>query len=148
MTHICVSKLTIISSANGLSPDRRQAIISINDGILLIEPIGTNFSEILIEIHTFSLKKIDLNISSGKRRTSCLGLNVLTRKFHSDAHMRDYHVSVECTLYFVIVGNYRSRRVMQIIPQKRFRIPQNARDKHLDIHTFHQNVNPLYAFLV
>ena len=64
---------------------------------------------------------------------------------------RNWHrfiASVECTLYFVIVGNYRSRRAMQIIPQKRFRIPQNARDKHLDIHTFNQNVNLLYAFLV
>ena len=28
-----------------------------NAGILLIGPLGTNFSEILIEIHTFSLKK-------------------------------------------------------------------------------------------
>ena len=27
VTHICVSKLTIIGSDNGLSPDRRQAII-------------------------------------------------------------------------------------------------------------------------
>ena len=27
VTHICVSKLTIVGSDNGLSPDRRQAII-------------------------------------------------------------------------------------------------------------------------
>ena len=31
VTHICVSKLTIIGSDNGLSPDRRQAIIWTND---------------------------------------------------------------------------------------------------------------------
>ena len=48
VTHICVSKLTIIGSDNGLSPGRRQAIIWTNAGILLIGPIGTNFSEILI----------------------------------------------------------------------------------------------------
>ena len=36
VTHICVGKLTIIGSDNGLSPDRRQAIIWTNDGILLI----------------------------------------------------------------------------------------------------------------
>ena len=30
VTHICVSKLTIIGSDNGLSPDRRQAIIWTN----------------------------------------------------------------------------------------------------------------------
>ena len=50
MTHICVSKLTIIGSDNGLSPGRRQAIIWTNAGILLIWPLGTNFSEISIEI--------------------------------------------------------------------------------------------------
>ena len=50
VTHICVGKLTMISSDNGLSPDRRQAIILTNAGILLIGPLGTNFSEILIEI--------------------------------------------------------------------------------------------------
>ena len=46
VTHICVSKLASIGSDNGLSPGRRQAIIWTNDGILLIEPLGTNFSEI------------------------------------------------------------------------------------------------------
>ena len=50
VTHICVSKLTIIASDNGLSPGRRQAIIWTNAGILLIGPLGTNFSEISIEI--------------------------------------------------------------------------------------------------
>ena len=52
MTHICVGKLTIIGSDNGLSPERRQAIIWTNAGILLISPLGTNFGEILIEIQT------------------------------------------------------------------------------------------------
>ena len=37
--------------------DRRQAIIWTNAGILLVGPLRTNFSEILIEIHAFSLKK-------------------------------------------------------------------------------------------
>ena len=48
VTHICVDNLTIIGSDNGLSPDRRQAIIWTNAGILLIGPLGTNLSEILI----------------------------------------------------------------------------------------------------
>ena len=77
VTHICVSNLTIIGSDNGLSPGRRQAIIWTNAGILLIGPLGTNFSEMLIEIHTFSFKKIHLKMSSGKWRPFCLGLNVL-----------------------------------------------------------------------
>ena len=54
----CVGELTIIGSDNGLSPGRRQAIIWTNAGILSTGPLGTNFSEILIEIYTFSLKKI------------------------------------------------------------------------------------------
>ena len=76
--HICFSKLTIIGSDNGLSPGRRQAIIWTNAGILLIEPLGTNFNEILIEIHTFSLKKMQLNMSSAKWPPFCLGPNVWT----------------------------------------------------------------------
>ena len=72
VTHICVGKLTIIGSDNGLSPGRRQAIIWTNAGILLIWTLETNFSEILIKIHTFSFKKM----SSAKWRPFCLGLNV------------------------------------------------------------------------
>ena len=76
VTQNCVGDLTIISYDNGLSPERRQAIIWTNAGILLIGPLVTNFSEILIEIHTFSFKKTHLKISSGKWRPFCLGLNV------------------------------------------------------------------------
>ena len=47
----------------------RQAIIWTNGGTLLIERLVTNFSEILIEIYTFTFKKIV---------SFCLGLNVLT----------------------------------------------------------------------
>ena len=50
--HICMSKLTIIGSDNGLPPGRRQAIIWTNAKLLLIGPLGTNFIEILIEIQT------------------------------------------------------------------------------------------------
>ena len=57
VTHICVGKLTIIGSNNGLSPERRQAIIWTNAGILLIGPLGTNFSENLIEIQIFSFEE-------------------------------------------------------------------------------------------
>ena len=78
MTHICVGKLTIIGSDNGLSPERHQAIIWTNAGILSIRTLGTNFSEILSEIHKFSFTKIHFKMSSGKWRPSCLGLNVLT----------------------------------------------------------------------
>ena len=55
--HICVSKLTIIGSDNGLSPGRRQAIIWTNAEILWIGPLGTSLNEILIEIHIFHSRK-------------------------------------------------------------------------------------------
>ena len=79
VTHICVGKLTIIGSDNGLSPERRQAIIWTNAGILLIEPLRTNFIEILIEIQTFSMKKIRFKMSSAKCSFR-LSLNVLKYK--------------------------------------------------------------------
>ena len=90
MTHICVSKLTIIGSDNGLSPGRRQAIIWTNVGILLIRTLGTNFSEILGEIHSFSISKMHLKMTSAKWRLFGLGLNELRGYFNS-------HVSTYCT---------------------------------------------------
>ena len=75
--HICVSKIISIGSDNGMSPGRRQAIIWTNDWILSIGPLGTNFSEIWIEVHTFSFKKMLLKMSSGKCRQWCPGLSVL-----------------------------------------------------------------------
>ena len=84
VTHICVSKLTTIGSDNGLSPGRRQAIIWINDGILLIQTLGTNFSEILSEIHSFSFKEMHLKMSSAKWRLFHLGLNELMRRLCTD----------------------------------------------------------------
>ena len=88
VTHICVGKLTITGSDNGLSPGRRQAIIWTNAGISLIGPLGTNFSEILIGIQTFSFKKMHLKMSSAKWCPFCLGLNELMYK---DAHGMSDH---------------------------------------------------------
>ena len=75
--HICIGNLIIIGSDNGLSPSRRQAIIWTNVGILLTGPLGTNFSEISIEILIFSFKKMHLKASSAKWQPFCLNLNVL-----------------------------------------------------------------------
>ena len=48
-----------------------------------VEPVwlGTNFNEILIEIHINSFKKIHLKMSSGKWRPSYLGLNMLNTSY-------------------------------------------------------------------
>ena len=77
VTPICVGEIIIIGSHNGLSPDRRQAIIWTNAGLLSIEPLRTYFSENLIKVQPFSLKKMHVKMSSAKWRPSCLGLNVL-----------------------------------------------------------------------
>ena len=85
MMHMCVGKLTIIGTDNGLSPGRRQAIIWTNAGYLLIWPLGTYFNEILNGIQTFSFKKMHSKMLSAKWGPFCLGLNVLTHGRLGDA---------------------------------------------------------------
>ena len=62
VTHIYVNKQTIIGSNNGLSPGRHQAIIWTYAWILLIAPLGTNFTERSSKIHIFSFKKMHFKI--------------------------------------------------------------------------------------
>ena len=104
VTHICVGKLTIIGSDNGLSPERRQVIIWTNAGILLIGPLGTNFSEILIEIQTFSLTKIRLKMSSAKWRLFGLGLNELSDMCSEASRLNNHSShSVIWLVFFVML---------------------------------------------
>ena len=77
LTHICVSKRIVIGSDSGLLAGRHQAIIWTNAGILSIEPLETNFSEIFIKIIIVSFKKMHLKVLSAIRWPFCLGLNVL-----------------------------------------------------------------------
>ena len=102
VTHICVNRLTITGSDNGLSPGRRQAIIWTNAGILLIRTLGTNFRVILGEIHSFSFKKMHLKMSSAKGRLFSLGLNELNHgkiwTCHGVFNSLTYRKSVSKTL--------------------------------------------------
>ena len=95
VTHICVGKLTITSSDKGLLPRRRQAIIWTNAGILLIGPLGTNFSDISRDIQSFSFKKMHLKMPSAKWRPFCFGPNVLnwhmTCISHNEIGGMSYH---------------------------------------------------------
>ena len=88
-----LSKLNIIGSDNDLSPVCRQAIIWTNAGILLIGPLGTHFSEMLIEIYTFSFKKMQVKMLSVKRQPFCLGLNVLNRMNCTICHKAIFHTT-------------------------------------------------------
>ena len=71
--HICVGLRVSISSGNGLSPVRCQAITWTNADLLSIGPLGTNFSEIQIEIENISFMKMHVKMSSSKWRTFCYG---------------------------------------------------------------------------
>ena len=75
--HICISKLTIIGSNNGLSPGWRPAGIWTSAGILFVGPLGTNFSEILIENLYIFIKENPFENVIWKWRPYCLGLNEL-----------------------------------------------------------------------
>ena len=61
---------------------RLHAIIWIKAGILSIGPLGTNFSEILFTIQTFSLKKMHLKMSSVKWQLFCL-ISIYDDKAHT-----------------------------------------------------------------
>ena len=74
---MCITKIIIIGSDNGLVPGRHKAIIWTNDGILLIRPLGINISVILIQINIFSFKKMHLKTLSAKWHLLDLGLNEL-----------------------------------------------------------------------
>ena len=80
MTHICVGKLTIIGSDNGLAPSWRQVIIWTSACILLIGSLGTNINGILIRIQNSNIFiiKMHLKMSSAKWRPFCIGPHVLT----------------------------------------------------------------------
>ena len=93
VTHICVSKLIIIGSDNGLSPRRRQAIIWTNAGILLIRTLGKNPWNLYQNSYIF-IPEMYVQISSGKWRPLRLGLNVLkSSQFSGDLTRQDSHVS-------------------------------------------------------
>ena len=114
VTPICVSKLAIISSDNGLSPGRRHAIIWTNVGILLIRPLGTNFSEILIGIQMFSFKKMYLKISSAKWRLSITILRaLLALARYREVSLVDYQVDVGHSN--MCISNMQTRRLLHVI---------------------------------
>ena len=110
LTHICVSRITNIGSDNGLSLGRHQTTIWTNVGILLIRTLGTNFSEILSEIHTFSFKKMHLKMSSAKWRPFCLDLNVLNR--WCQALTIDH---MECAVLQIFRNEYQTRNSLKTI---------------------------------
>ena len=82
VTHICVSKLTIIGSDNGLLPGRHQAIIWTKAGIWSIEPLGTNFnrnSNIFIQENAF--ESVVCEMAAMLSRPQCVNHTIITSIF-------------------------------------------------------------------
>ena len=79
-----------------------QAIIWTNAGILLIWPLATNFSEILIEINTFSLKKRHLKMSSEKWRP------FVSASMCWDQHLKGCHAGLGSIPFFQFNSNSNS----------------------------------------
>ena len=59
---------------------RLAGAIPLAEPMLLIEPLGANASDIAIEIHTFSFKKMHLKMSSGIYPSFCLGVKLLNSR--------------------------------------------------------------------
>ena len=83
---ICISKLTIIGSDNGLSPGRHQAIIWTKAGMLLNGPLATNFSESLIQNSQIFIQEYAFESVVYKWWLFCLGLNVLNSSRSTDVN--------------------------------------------------------------
>ena len=99
---VTFTRWNFIVSDNGLSPGWRQAIIWTNAGISLIGPLGTNFSEIAIEILTFPFKKMRSKVSSAKWRPFRFGHNVLINADPIDHQSRH---QVKCSSKCIKKGN-------------------------------------------
>ena len=112
-TQLSVGKLIIIGSYNGLSPDRRQAIIWTNARFIVNWTLANTFQWKFIQIQQFSLKKMHVKMSSAKWSPSCLGLNVSSVSGES----------VACQHKVI----YRRKTNFQII-QTRSWNPQNTMD--------------------
>ena len=70
---------------------RRQAIIWTSAAILLIWPLGTNSSEILIGIQTFSFKKNPFENVVCEMASICLDLDVLIKIIYKHKWQRILH---------------------------------------------------------
>ena len=142
-THICVGKLTIIGSDNGLSPGRRQAIIWTNAGIFLIGPLGTNFSEILIRIQTFSFRKMHLKISSAKWRPFCLGLNELIQRAKGFCRNVEFWANISFTIVHFLLWKFLKLQSSFLFPPPQFYFLSGGFLNHQPVSSFNTSHFPL-----
>ena len=95
---MCLSKLTIIASDNGLSPGRCHAIIRINAGILLIGALRNIFQWNLTRNSHILIHEMLLKLSSAEWRPFRHGLNVLSNYIHIklwNVITHSFHISLQ-----------------------------------------------------
>ena len=95
--HICVNKLAIIGSDNGLSPGRRQAIIWTNAGILLIGPHGNRLQwnlnrNLCIFIQKNAFENVIWKLVAILSRPQCVNTHECWRLIVT-SYTREYHRS-------------------------------------------------------
>ena len=78
VTHICVGKLIILGSDYGLSPGRTAPSHYLNQWWDIVNWTLGNKLQRNINRNSHIFEKMQLKMSSGKWRPSCLGLNVLS----------------------------------------------------------------------
>ena len=123
--HICISKLTIIGSDNGLFPGWWQAIIWTNAGILLTGPLEPNFSEILnrnsyIFIQENAFENIIWKMTAILSRSQCVnisqpeqnGWNFADYIFESIFMNENYCILSEMSLKLVLKGPVTDKLVL------------------------------------
>ena len=110
-----------------------------NAGILLIERLGTNFSEILIGIQIFSFNKMRLKMSSVKWRPFCLGLNVLNTWINVT---RQWEIPT-----FLIPGQWSNDTRVHNIKTRGLNWCINSSLSYLECSTFHEICAQFYCVL-
>ena len=106
VTHICVGNLTIIGSENGLLPDRRQAIIWANAGILLIRPQWNcnRYSNIFIQEK--ASENIVCEMASIWSRPQCVNIIVIFRYWGVGGGWWGFEQKCVIRLYVNIKGSF------------------------------------------
>ena len=117
-------------------------LVGTNAGILLIGPLGTNFSEILIGIQAFSFKKMHVKMSSAKWRPFCLGLNVLNQFLEA---LSETLLAWSKELQTLLLYNFMWKHVCDYtsIKTRLYFIPNNSSYKQPEI-TFLLSPIPLF----
>ena len=118
MTHICVSKLTITGSDNGLLPGGRQAIIWTNAGILLIRNLRNKLQWNLkqnscIFIQENAFENVVCEMASILFRPQCVNLWDFMRYMDT---VQEHYQFIVLSKEMNIIRGYPAKRALSVGP--------------------------------